>query len=120
MYGQGLFMKATLDSVFKVILGVELDTMCGTYEEGIKFSNAFDEASANTFYRYVDMFWKIKRFLNIGSEAVLKNNVKVIDEFVYKIIKSKMEQVQKLQEDDMLTVSSLYLYIYLKDCMFVL
>jgi len=86
-------MKSTLDSVFKIVLGVELDSMCGTYEEGIRFSNAFDEASAITSYRYVDIFWKIKRFLNIGSEAVLRNNMKVIDEFVYKVITSKIEQV---------------------------
>ncbi|KAK4559931.1 hypothetical protein RGQ29_008930 [Quercus rubra] len=88
-----LFMKSTLDSVFKIVLGVELDSMCGTYEEGIRFSNAFDEASSITSYRYVDIFWKIKRFLNIGSEAVLRNNMKVIDEFVYKVITSKIEQV---------------------------
>ncbi|XP_050265970.1 cytochrome P450 704C1-like isoform X2 [Quercus robur] len=74
---QDLFMKSTLDSVFKIVLGVELDSMCGTYEEGIRFSNAFDEASAITSYRYVDIFWKIKRFLNIGSEAVLRNNMKM-------------------------------------------
>lgn len=86
-------MKSTLDSVFKIVLGVELDSMCGTYEEGIRFSNAFDEASSITSYRYVDIFWKIKRFLNIGSEAVLRNNMKVIDEFVYKVITSKIEQV---------------------------
>ncbi|XP_075642808.1 cytochrome P450 704C1-like isoform X2 [Castanea sativa] len=74
---QDLFMKSSLDSVFKIVLGVELDSMCGTYEEGIRFSNAFDEASAITSYRYVDIFWKIKRFLNIGSEAMLRNNMKM-------------------------------------------
>ncbi|XP_028756401.1 cytochrome P450 704C1 [Neltuma alba] len=96
---QGLFMKSALDSVFKVVLGVELDTMCGTYEEGTRFSNAFDEASTATFYRYVDVFWKIKRHLNIGSEAVLRNNARVVDQFVYKVIRTKIQQVQKQQDD---------------------
>ncbi|KAI4347461.1 hypothetical protein L6164_008273 [Bauhinia variegata] len=96
---QDLFMKVTLDSVFKVVLGVELDTMCGTYEEGTKFSNAFDEASAATMNRYFNIFWKIKRFFNIGSEAVLKNSIQVIDEYVYKLVKIKIEQVTKLQDD---------------------
>ncbi|XP_054787384.1 cytochrome P450 704C1-like [Prosopis cineraria] len=97
---QDLFMKSALDSVFKVVLGVELDTMYGTYEEGTRFSNAFDEASAITSYRYVDVFWKIKRLLNIGSEAVLRNNVRVVDQFVYKVIRTKIQQVQKQQDDD--------------------
>ncbi|TKY45072.1 Cytochrome P450 704C1 [Spatholobus suberectus] len=88
-YGKELFMKSTLDSVLKIVLGVDLDTICGTYEEGTEFSNAFDEASAITLYQYVDVFWKIKRFLNIGSEAVLRNRIKVVDEFVYKLIRIK-------------------------------
>ncbi|KAL3521467.1 hypothetical protein ACH5RR_019616 [Cinchona calisaya] len=96
---QDLFMKSALDSVFKVVLGVELDSMCGTNEEGTRFSRCFDEASAITLYRYVDLFWTLKRLLNIGSEAKLKNNIKVIDEFVYKIIRRKTEQLHKSRED---------------------
>ncbi|XP_028768575.1 cytochrome P450 704C1-like [Neltuma alba] len=92
---QDLFFKSTLDSVFKVVLGVELDTLRGTYEDGTKFSNAFDDASEITLLRYVDIFWKIKRFLHIGLEGSLRKNIKVVDEFVYKIIRSKTEQVQK-------------------------
>lgn len=87
-------MKSTLDSIFKVAFGVELDSMCGSNEEGVTFSNAFDDASAMTLWRYVDMFWKIKRFLNLGSEAALKKNVQVVDDFVYKLINTKIEQMR--------------------------
>lgn len=69
-------MKSTLETVFKIILGVELDSMCGSDEEATRFSDVFDEASAITLFRYVDAFWKIKKFLNIGSEAVLRKNIK--------------------------------------------
>ncbi|GAV75693.1 p450 domain-containing protein [Cephalotus follicularis] len=96
---QDLFMKSALDSIFKVAFGVELDSMCGSSEEGAKFSKAFDDASAMTLYRYVDILWKIKRFLNIGSEAVLKRNVKAIDNFVYKLILNKTEQMRNSQDD---------------------
>ncbi|CAJ2630132.1 unnamed protein product [Trifolium pratense] len=98
---QDLFMKSTLDSVFKVILGVELDTMRGTYREGTQFSIAFDEASAAIMYRYVNFLWKVQRFLNIGSEAVLKKSLRVIDDFVYKVITSKIEQSQKPQDNSL-------------------
>ncbi|MED6195453.1 hypothetical protein PIB30_037968 [Stylosanthes scabra] len=80
-----------------IIIGVDLDTICGTYEEGTKFSNAFDEANAITLYRYADIFWKIKRFLNIGLEAVLRNRIKVVNDFIYKLIRSKTEQLKKPQ-----------------------
>lgn len=96
-------MKSTLDSVFKVVLGVELDSMCGTYEEGTRFSNSFDEAGAIILYRYVDVFWQIKRFLNIGAEAALRDCIKVVDEYVYKLIRGKMEQVHKSQDDSLVS-----------------
>lgn len=92
-------MKATLDSIFKVAFGIDLDSMCGSSEEGVRFSNAFDESSAMTLKRYVDITWKIKKFFNIGSEAKLKESVKVVDEFVYKLIKTKTEQMHKNQDD---------------------
>jgi cytochrome P450 len=94
-------MKSTLDSVFKVILGVELDTMGGTYREGTQFSIAFDEASAAIMFRYFNFLWKVQRFLNIGSEAVLKKSLRVINDYVYKIITSKIEQSQKLQDNSL-------------------
>ncbi|WMV11373.1 hypothetical protein MTR67_004758 [Solanum verrucosum] len=96
---QDLFMKATLDSIFKVAFGVELDSMCGSNEEGKKFGDAFDNASEMTLWRYVDIFWKIKRTLNIGSEAKLRNNIRTIDEFVYKLIHRKTEQMCRPEAD---------------------
>ncbi|ONI25155.1 hypothetical protein PRUPE_2G284800 [Prunus persica] len=97
--GNGLFMKASLDSVIKIFLGIELETMRGTNEEGTRFSNAFDEANANTLYRYVDFSWEIILFLNIGSEGVLKNNIEVMDQFGYKLIKSKIKTVHNLEDE---------------------
>ncbi|KAK7357405.1 hypothetical protein VNO80_16690 [Phaseolus coccineus] len=96
---QELFMDATLDSICKVIFGVDLDTMRGTYIEGTEFSNAFDEASAAVMYRYFNFLWRIMRFFNIGSEAVLRKSLRRMDEFVYKVIRNKVEQAQKLQDN---------------------
>uniref|UniRef100_A0A6M2EB98 Cytochrome P450 n=1 Tax=Populus davidiana TaxID=266767 RepID=A0A6M2EB98_9ROSI len=102
---QDLFMKSTLDSIFKVGFGVELDSMCGSNEEGVKFTSAFDDASALTLWRYVDVFWKIKRFLNIGSEATLKKNVKVVNDFVYKLINKKIELMRTSKEVSSVSIS---------------
>ncbi|RZC57636.1 hypothetical protein C5167_004941 [Papaver somniferum] len=88
-----LFLKATLDSTFQVASGIQLDSMCGSSDEGTLFARAFDDSSEMTAWRYVDALWMIKRFLNIGSEAKLKKNVKVIDEFVYKLIHTKIDQM---------------------------
>ncbi|XP_034202426.1 cytochrome P450 704C1-like isoform X1 [Prunus dulcis] len=96
---QDLFMKAALDSIVKVLLGIEVDTMYGTNEEATRFSNAFDVVNEMTLYRCVDFSWKIKKLLDIGSEAMLRKNLKVVDEFVYNLIKSKTETVPNSGDD---------------------
>ncbi|XP_075486469.1 cytochrome P450 704C1-like [Primulina tabacum] len=96
---QDLFMKSTLDSFSRVAFGVDVDSMCGSNEEGTKFSNAFDDASAMTICRCVDIMWKIKRILDICWEAKLKTSLKVIDECVHKLISSKIEQMSKSPDE---------------------
>jgi hypothetical protein len=92
-------MKSTLDSLFQVAFGIELDSMCGSNEEGKNFANAFDDSSAMTVWRYVDIFWRIKKFLNIGSEASLKKSTKIVNDFVFKLISSKMEQMKNSKDE---------------------
>ncbi|XP_008777558.2 cytochrome P450 704C1-like isoform X1 [Phoenix dactylifera] len=98
---QDLFMKSTLDSIFKIGFGEELDTLSGLSEEGNSFAKAFDDSSDLILWRYVDIFWKIKRFLGVGSEAELKKNIRVIDGFAYKLIYRKTQSMSKQQIDTM-------------------
>lgn len=97
---QDLFMKATLDSIFRVAFGIDLDTIGGSNKEGVVFGKAFDEANAMTLWRYVDVSWRVKRALNVGSEASLKRSGRVMDEFVYKLISTKIEKMHNAQLDD--------------------
>ncbi|XP_061999569.1 cytochrome P450 704C1-like [Rosa rugosa] len=99
---QDLFMKSTLDSIVKILLDIDLGTMCGTNnEENIRFSNAFDDANEATLHRISDIFWKIKRFLNIGREAVLRKNMEVVDHFIYKLINIKIETLHNSGNDEL-------------------
>ncbi|XVE64123.1 hypothetical protein DITRI_Ditri07aG0076600 [Diplodiscus trichospermus] len=91
---QDMFMKSTLDSMFKVGFGVELNALSGSDEFGNRFTKAFDDSNVIVYWRYVDVFWKVKRFLNIGLEAALKRNVKIIDDFIFELIKCKREQMK--------------------------
>ncbi|KAI3770255.1 hypothetical protein L6452_01382 [Arctium lappa] len=93
-----LFMKATTDSIFKVGFGIDVDNISGSSEEGVKFSRAFDDANALIYRRLFDMSWKIKKALNIGTESELQKNIKVIDDFVYKLIRTKIEQMNNAKD----------------------
>ncbi|XP_019107742.1 cytochrome P450 704C1 isoform X2 [Beta vulgaris subsp. vulgaris] len=95
-----LLMKCTLDSIFKVGFGVELNCLEGSSKEGVEFMKAFDDANALVYWRYVDPTWKLKRALNIGSEAALNKNIKVIDTFVNAVITTKRKQLDEQHDSN--------------------
>ncbi|XP_078166896.1 cytochrome P450 704C1-like [Carex rostrata] len=95
---QDLMMKSSMDSIFKIGFGVELGVLSGL-EKGKAFSKAFDEASCQILYRFFDIFWKVKRFLNIGLEATMKKNLQLIDDFVYTVIDRKTKQMTEQGQD---------------------
>ncbi|KAL6123327.1 hypothetical protein ACLB2K_075849 [Fragaria x ananassa] len=98
---QVLFLQSTLDSIVKILLGIDLETMSATnINEGIRFANALAYASGSIIYRVGDVFWRIKRFLNIGTEAAIRKNMKVLDDFIYKLINIKTEKLHKSEEQD--------------------
>ncbi|MFS7907803.1 putative abieta-7,13-dien-18-ol hydroxylase [Helianthus anomalus] len=96
-------MKATTDSIFKVAFGVDLDNLSGSNEEGVRFIRAFDDANELTYNRLVDITWKINKYFNIGSEAELNKILKVVDEFIYKVIRIKSEQMSKPKDNYLVT-----------------
>ncbi|KAK8630995.1 hypothetical protein V6N13_079762 [Hibiscus sabdariffa] len=89
---QDLFMKCALESIFKVGFGIDLNCLDWlSNDEATTFSKAFDDANEALSLRFFDPFWKMRRFLNIGSEATLKKNIKIIDQFIHNIISTKKE-----------------------------
>ncbi|GJQ92710.1 cytochrome P450 704C1-like protein [Tanacetum coccineum] len=91
---QDLLMKSTLDSIFKVGFGFDLDTLSGSDEVSNQFMTAFDDSNGITYWRYVDLLWRVKRYFNVGSEAILKKNLNVVDSFVFELIEQKREQMK--------------------------
>ena len=91
-------MRFPLDSIFKVVFGVELNCLEGSSKEGTAFMKAFDDSNALAYWRYVNPFWKLKRFFNIGSEATLKKKIKILDDFVHGVIRIKRERLEVKQD----------------------
>lgn len=99
-------MRSTLDSIFKVGFGVDLNCLEESNVQSTAFSIAFDELNALVYRRYVDPIWKVKRFLNIGSESLIQKDIKVIEDFVYGVIRAKRQQL-KSQQNSVRTIYSL-------------
>ncbi|CAD5170432.1 unnamed protein product [Musa acuminata subsp. malaccensis] len=92
-------MKSTMDSIFRTAFGVELNCLGGSDHAGSEFAKAFDASGEIITLRYINVFWKIMRFLNIGSEATLKKKIKVVDDFVYKLIHLRIQQISSTAND---------------------
>ncbi|KAM7468518.1 hypothetical protein LguiB_016080 [Lonicera macranthoides] len=93
---QELLMRMTLDSICKVGFGVEIGTLAPHLPEN-RFAQAFDTANIVVTLRFIDPLWKIKRFLNAGSEAVLDKSIKAIDDFTYSVIRRRKAEFEEAE-----------------------
>lgn len=91
---QELLMRMTLDSICKVGFGVEIGTLDPNLPDN-QFAKAFDMANTIVTLRFIDPLWKVKRFLNMGSEAVLHQCIKTIDGFTYNVIKRRKAETEE-------------------------
>ncbi|KAE8782135.1 hypothetical protein D1007_44518 [Hordeum vulgare] len=90
---ENLFMRSTLDSIFTIGFGVKLGALSNSNQEGAAFARAFEDASEQVLYRFLDPLWKAKRLLGVLSEAAMKRSVRTINDFVYAVIDRKIEQM---------------------------
>ncbi|KMT07024.1 hypothetical protein BVRB_6g153550 [Beta vulgaris subsp. vulgaris] len=95
---QELLMRMTLDSICKVGFGVEIGTLAPDLPEN-SFARAFDTANIIVTLRFIDPLWKIKKFLNVGSEALLSESIKIIDDFTYSVIRRRKSEIEEAKRD---------------------
>ncbi|KAL0720634.1 hypothetical protein Bca4012_035233 [Brassica carinata] len=100
---QDMLMRCTLDSIFKVGFGVELKCLDGFSREGEEFMEAFDEGNDATSLRFIDPLWKVKWYLNIGSQGRLRKSIATIDKFVYRLITTKRKEQNTAVREDILS-----------------
>jgi cytochrome P450 len=91
---QDLFMRMTLDSICKVGFGVEIGTLYLQLPEN-PFARAFDTANIVVTLRFIDPLWRVKRFLLIGSEALLNQSIQAVDSFTYSVIRKRKAEIEK-------------------------
>ncbi|ETO35061.1 hypothetical protein RFI_02014 [Reticulomyxa filosa] len=77
--------RFTLDSFITMSFGHSLRIIEAAPEQH-PFSVSFDYLSDSAMTRLVDVFWKMKRALNIGSEASRKTHVETIDKFINELL----------------------------------
>ncbi|KAG8097008.1 hypothetical protein GUJ93_ZPchr0013g37360 [Zizania palustris] len=89
---QELFMRMTLDSICKVGFGVEIGTLSADLPEN-SFAQAFDAANIIVTLRFIDPLWRLKKFFHVGSEALLVQSMKLVDDFTYSVIRRRKAEI---------------------------
>lgn len=90
-------MRMTLDTICEVGFGVEIGTLAPDLPDN-PFAQAFDTANTIVTLRFIDPLWKVKRFLNVGSESILGQSIKTIDNFTYSVIRRRKAELEEVGE----------------------
>ena len=93
---QDIFHRFTFDSVCLVALG--FDPKCLSIEfPHVSHAKAFDQLEESVFYRHIvpESYWKLQRWLQIGSEKKFSIAGKILDQFIYKCISSRQEELSQ-------------------------
>ncbi|XP_050237978.1 cytochrome P450 94A1-like [Mercurialis annua] len=96
---QEVLSKFTFSTICKVAFGVDSSSSMSD----LPFSQAFDDAVEICFFsRFLSplpLIWKIKKFLNFGSEKRLKEAIEIINSFAMQIIRSKLQETDQKNQD---------------------
>ena len=104
---QVLFHRYTMDCTCELVCGFDLNSLLS--QTAVPFVNSFDSAVAICVRRFLvpEFLWKLKRWLNLGSEKLLKQHCQVIDQFVANIVeqhtRSGDDLLSRLLEDEQMT-----------------
>ncbi|XP_071699995.1 cytochrome P450 94A2-like [Rutidosis leptorrhynchoides] len=100
---QDILQRFAFDNICKIAFGYDPAYLTPLLPDAI-FATAFEEAVMITTGRIRSNFpfiWKLKRFLNIGSEKHLRNAIIVIREFANKVTKEKKLQLETKSSIDL-------------------
>nr|XP_043621934.1 cytochrome P450 94A1-like [Erigeron canadensis] len=93
---QDILQRFAFDNICKIAFGYDPAYLTPSLPEAI-FATAFEEAVLITTGRIrsnLPLIWKLKRFLNVGSEKRLRDAVVIIREFANKVTREKKMQLQ--------------------------
>ncbi|KAL3684517.1 hypothetical protein R1sor_002539 [Riccia sorocarpa] len=93
---QDLFLRMTMDSICKIGFGVDQHSLTPELPK-LPFATAFDTLGLWSVARLVDVFWKLKKKLNVGREKQFRAHLAVMDTFTYDVLRLRRAELAKLE-----------------------
>ncbi|KAK9676450.1 hypothetical protein RND81_11G078100 [Saponaria officinalis] len=113
---QDVLLRLTFDNVCMMAFGV--DPCCLSLGlPKIPFAQAFERATEATILRFITPtgIWKVMRYLNLGSEKVLKESIKDINRFADEVIRTRKKELALQDEHTKQRSDLLTLFMRFKD-----
>lgn len=85
---QDLALRMTLDGICQVSFGVEMGC-CSPSLPDVPLATNFDGAQNMALQRHFDLFWRVKRALNIGRESRMREAIHYVDSFAANVIEQR-------------------------------
>lgn len=85
-------MRMILDFICKVGFGVEIGILVLDLLENC-FVKVFDIVNIIVIFCFIDFFWKMKKYFNIGFEVLFGKSIKVVDDFIYLMIRRRKIEI---------------------------
>ena len=101
---QVLFHRYTMDCTCELVCGFDLKSLSS--QSAVPFVSSFDSAVAICVRRFLvpEFLWKLKRWLQLGNEKLLKQHCQIINQFVADIVEQRTgsgdDLLSRLLEDE--------------------
>ncbi|CAD5193011.1 unnamed protein product [Musa acuminata subsp. malaccensis] len=91
---QDVLERFAFDNICSLVFGEDPRCLGGGSEEGERFFHAFDEATRLSVDRAMQPFtlvWRIKKWLDIGTERQLRESMEIVHGFVDRCVRSSRD-----------------------------
>lgn len=103
---QDVLERFAFDNICKLAFNVDPGCLAGDGTGEGEFMRAFEDAarvSSERFMYAVPLLYRVKRWLNVGSERRLRESIATVHEFAEEIIRSRMEENREARDEDLLS-----------------
>ncbi|RZC55840.1 hypothetical protein C5167_014697 [Papaver somniferum] len=94
---QDILQRFAFDNICKISFGYDPSYLSLSLEKSTEFAVAFEDAtriSSERIGHMIHLVWRVKRFLNIGSEKRLRQATATIRESARKIVRQKKQELK--------------------------
>ncbi|KAJ6752043.1 hypothetical protein OIU85_002463 [Salix viminalis] len=113
---QDVIQRFMYDSICISVLGFDPNCLTIEFPE-VTHAKAFDIMGEAVFYRHIvpEFYWKFQKWLQIGEEKKLSGALQIYDQFLYKYISAKREQVLNEKEAADFDLLTAYIRVEMKE-----